>query len=87
MDAGLRLPGDGFEETEADEKANGGGEEDGPGVGGEAEGGTSAWGGHDGVSLKESAAPMKNTWELRLLRFLEKRECEGETSYNNSGWA
>ncbi len=40
------LPGDGFEEAEADEKANGGGEEDGAGVGGEAEGRTCGGGGH-----------------------------------------
>jgi hypothetical protein len=55
-----QLPGDGFEETEADEKADGGSEEDSPGVGREAEGGTGAWGRHDGVSLEEGAAPMKN---------------------------
>ena len=31
---GHPLPGDGFEQAEADEEAEGGGEEDGPGVGG-----------------------------------------------------
>ncbi len=32
------LPGDGFEQAEADEEAEGGGEQDGPGVGGKTEG-------------------------------------------------
>src|ERR1700744_4725552 len=40
------LPGDGAEQTEADDQTEGGGDEDGPGVGGEAERGMSVGGSH-----------------------------------------
>src|SRR5277367_6163601 len=60
----LRLPGDGFEDAEADEQTEGSGEKNGPGVGGELEGGTGVWGGHGGVSLEENA-PHTNECGLR----------------------
>ena len=53
-----RLPGDASEKTEADDEAEGSGEEDGPGVGGEA----GAKGGHGGVSL-DSAVHTKKVWD------------------------
>jgi hypothetical protein len=82
MGAGRQLPGDGFEEAEADEKANGGGEEDGPGVGGEAEGWAGAWSGHVGL-LGENALGTRWTC-ARAAEFLEEGYGAGGTSYNNN---
>jgi hypothetical protein len=49
---GLRagLPGDDFEQADANDEREGKRENDGPGVGGDA----SAWGGHGGVSLEKA---------------------------------
>jgi hypothetical protein len=68
----VRLPGDGLDQAEADDEAKSGREEDGPGVCGEPEGGTSAWGGHNGVSLEENAVHTKESVAADAMKFSEK---------------
>ena len=50
-----RLPGDGFEHAEAEDKTESSGEKDGPGAGGDA----TAESRHGRVSWEENAARMK----------------------------
>jgi hypothetical protein len=78
------LPGDVFEQAEADDEAEGGGEEDGPGVGGEAEEWAGAWGGH-----VRSPGRMRcgHDGRVRGPLNLDKGYGAGGTSYNNSVWA
>ena len=77
------LPGDGFEDAEADEQTEGGGEENSPGIGGEAKGGTGGRGGHDGVSLEETLRTRCSVG-LNAMEFLEKGKRAEGTSYNNN---
>jgi hypothetical protein len=53
------LPGDGFEQAEADDEAESGGEEDGPGVGGQVEVGANGGGRHSEVSLGDALLHTK----------------------------
>jgi hypothetical protein len=69
---GLALPGDGFEEAEADEEAEGCGEEDGPGVCGEAGEAAAAKGGHGEVSFGKARCTRKNVWVAAAMKFLER---------------
>ena len=63
------LPGDGAEQAKADDQTEGGGDEDGPGVGGEAERGMSVGGSH--VNLLGRSATTRKMCGMRLLIFKE----------------
>jgi hypothetical protein len=75
------LPGDGFEQTDADDDRQSKGQHNCPGVSGKREAG--ARGGHGAVSLEKEVVHTNRRVGYKA-EFLEEGCYEGRTSYNNN---